>query len=131
MSQNKIDELLLDYRNSLKRLEESLGEDLSISSTILDGTIQRFEFTFELAWKFLRAILVYRGIDVNSPRNTIKEAFREKLIQDGEAWIEMLEDRNSTSHTYDEILAKEIYSKVKNNHFIYLKKLEKIDVSEI
>ena len=125
MNQNKINEIWTDYKKSLERLNESLHEDLSVSSSILDGTIQRFEFCFELAWKLMKAVLQYKGIEVNSPRAAIKEAYRNNIIQDGDGWIKMLDDRNLTSHTYDEELAKEIYKKIKQFHFKLLQDLVK------
>ena len=125
MNQNKINEVCTDYKKSLERLNESLHEDLSISSSILDGTIQRFEFGFKLAWKLMKAILQYKGIEVNSPRAAIKEAYRNNIIRDGDGWIKMLDDRNLTSLTYDEESAKEIYKKIKQFHFKLLQALVK------
>ena len=124
MSLNKANELYLDYQNSLDRLAESLSEDLSVSSTILDGTIQRFEFTFELAWKLMREVLEDRGVFVNSPKMAIKYAFKEQFFEDGQGWIDMLDDRNLTSHTYKQDLAKEIYERIKNKHYVLLKELK-------
>lgn len=124
MNQNKIKEILEDYKKCLSKLREVLNEDLSKGGFVIDAAIQRFEFTFELAWKLLRAILLYRGIETNSPRSAIKEAYREKLIIDGDSWIEMLEDRNKTSHTYDENEAKVIYTKIKNVHLNLFNSLE-------
>jgi nucleotidyltransferase substrate binding protein (TIGR01987 family) len=69
-----------------------------------EGAIQRFEYTFELAWKTLKDYLVYNGVafDQITPRSVIKQAFAAKIIQDGQTWIEMLDQRSLMSHTYDD-----------------------------
>jgi nucleotidyltransferase substrate binding protein (TIGR01987 family) len=67
-----------------------------------EGLIQRFEYTFELAWKTLKDYLEAQGISASFPRDVIKEAFRAGVIEDGETWLEMLDKRNQLSHTYDE-----------------------------
>ena len=92
-----------------------------------DGTIQRFEFTFELLWKALKAILQYKGIECNSPRDCIKKAFLYGVIDDDEILLDMLEDRNLSSHTYDEATAREIFGRIKN---FYLKTLEELKLEE-
>ena len=79
----------------------------------IDATIQRFEFTFELAWKFLNDFFFGRGLELNYPKEIIKEAFVVNLINDESIWIKMLRDRNMTSHAYDEKLADEIFSRIK------------------
>ncbi len=117
MSPERIKELYQDFNNALGRLKEALSQDLSKGSIVVDGTIQRFEFTFELAWKLIKNILNYNGIAVESPRPVIKEAFKAKVIKDGQEWINMLEDRNKTSHLYDEKQALKIYEKIKNDHY--------------
>jgi len=123
---NKIKDLHIDFSRALERLHEAIKEDISDKGGIVaDGTIQRFEFTFELAWKLARAALAHDGIDADTPRLVIKEAYRAKLIQDGEAWIDMLEDRNRSSHIYDEKQAFKIYSKIKSSHFKILEDFEK------
>ena len=68
-----------------------------------EGVVQRFEYTFELAWKTLKDYLVYTGIsfDQITPRSVIKQAFAAKLIQDGQGWIDMLDHHNLMSHTYN------------------------------
>lgn len=69
-----------------------------------EGVIQRFEFTFELAWKTLKDYLQHSGIQLQhiTPREVIKQAFAAGIIEDGMVWINMLEQRNLLSHTYDE-----------------------------
>ena len=68
-----------------------------------EGAIQRFEYTFELAWLTLKDRLEYAGVTLSeiTPRNVIREAFAAKLIADADAWMDMLVDRNLMSHTYD------------------------------
>ncbi|MDQ7032948.1 MAG: HI0074 family nucleotidyltransferase substrate-binding subunit [Desulfonauticus sp.] len=78
-----------------------------------DGVIQRFEFTVELLWKTLKSILFYQGIECYSPRNCIKEAFKANIIEDDEILLDMLEDRNISSHIYDRQTSEEIFRRIK------------------
>ena len=66
------------------------------------GLIQFFEVAFELSWKTLKDYLEAGGFQVKSPREVLKQAFQSGIIQDGHAWMEALEDRNLTAHTYNE-----------------------------
>lgn len=69
-----------------------------------EGVIQRFKFTFELAWKTLKDYLENEGVifEQITPRQVIKQAFSSKIIHEGELWIDMLTDRNLMTHTYDQ-----------------------------
>jgi nucleotidyltransferase substrate binding protein (TIGR01987 family) len=121
MDKQRWKEKLAAFKNALDRLGEGLEED-PINPLMIDGVIQRFEFSYELAWKTMKYFLEYQGIEgVKSPRTTIKEAFSFGLIEDGDQWIDMLKDRNLTSHTYDEERAKRIYNKIKSRHYQNLK----------
>ena len=84
-----------------------------------EGVIQRFEYTFELAWNTLKDRLEYDGIVFNTvtPRSVIRQAFQSGIIGDGETWLDMLTDRNLSSHTYD---AARIEAVLKNIHDRYL-----------
>ena len=88
--------------NATERLKEALQE--TENDIIIDGTLHRFEFTFELAWKTMKDYLEYSGIieGIGSPREIIKTAFANGIIEDGEKWINMMLARNSLSHLYDE-----------------------------
>ena len=116
MKPDRVNELQADYGAALGRLEAALGQDPRTTDLVVDGTIQRFEFAFELAWKLMQAILKVHGIEAASPRTAIKEAFRVGWLPDGEGWIDMLEDRNKTSQLYDETAAQAIYDKIKRQH---------------
>lgn len=61
-----------------------------------------FEFSFELAWKVLKDFLESEGFLVASPKATLRQAFQSGYIKDGEEWLQALQDRNMTVHTYDE-----------------------------
>jgi nucleotidyltransferase substrate binding protein (TIGR01987 family) len=76
------------------------------------GSIQYFEFTFELAWKTMKRILSHRGLNLNSPKSTFREAAKEGFINNPEMWFEFLEDRNNTVHTYNRKTADAIFAKL-------------------
>ena len=67
-----------------------------------EGLIQRFEYTFELAWKTLKDYLESQEVDAKFPREVIKASFQYELIEDGDIWMDMLEKRNLLAHTYNE-----------------------------
>lgn len=69
-----------------------------------EGLIQRFEYSYELAWKTLKDYLEYNGIMLEqiTPRYVVKKALAAKIITDGQAWIDMIEHRNLLSHTYSQ-----------------------------
>jgi nucleotidyltransferase substrate binding protein (TIGR01987 family) len=81
---------------------------------IIDACIQRFEFTFELAWKLLKDYFALEGILLNFPKEVLKEAYAIGLIEHEQLWLQMLNDRNLSSHTYNEKLADEIFQHIKN-----------------
>lgn len=85
---------------------------------IRDSLIQRFEFTYELTHKTLREFMKYLGVTLENsfPRTIFKKAYVNNLISDDKVWINLLEDRNSTSHIYSENLAKEIADRIKNQY---------------
>jgi nucleotidyltransferase substrate binding protein (TIGR01987 family) len=123
MKKERLYEKLEDYKRASKRLDEAIKLEIH-HDIIYDAVIQRFEFTFELSWKLMKIFLEYVGVsEIKSPRATIREAFTYGLIEDGDEWIDMMIDRNKTSHIYDEEEAKLIYMKIKNKYNELLKQL--------
>lgn len=102
-----------DLGQALQKLNLMIHEPIDRNSYVIDATIQRFEFSVELFWKTLKKICESEGLEVNSPRSTLQKAYSLGLIQDDKLWLDMMEDRNLTSHTYREGLAREIYSRIK------------------
>jgi len=92
---------------AVARLREALAE-LDRNPLALDAAIQRFEFSYELAWKALKAHLLVEGTNVASPREAFSQAYVQQWIANEDVWLAMLADRNRTSHTYEESLAREI-----------------------
>jgi nucleotidyltransferase substrate binding protein (TIGR01987 family) len=88
------------------------------------GVIQAYEFTFELGWKTLKDFLEENLIIAPFPREAIKEAFRSGLIQDGDAWMDMLEKRNLMSHSYDEKQATLALRLIRDRYFPILRALK-------
>ncbi|MDL1969972.1 MAG: nucleotidyltransferase substrate binding protein [Candidatus Desulfofervidaceae bacterium] len=101
-------EILTSFEKALMRLEEALKQHPT--SLERDAAIQRFESTFELAWKSIQRFLRSEGISCRSPKGCFREAFRYGLIRDDPLWLRMIEDRNLTVHTYDEKIAEKVYN---------------------
>jgi nucleotidyltransferase substrate binding protein (TIGR01987 family) len=82
------------------------------------GVIQAFEFTFEQSWKALQFVAQNRGVEVGSPKNAFTFAMQNKLIDSAheKTWLEMLEDRNLTSHTYKKELADQVFERIRRNY---------------
>ena len=74
------------------------------------GTIQAFEYCFELTWKIMKRLLEGRGKIANSPRETFRMAALEGFISDPELWFDFLKKRNITVHTYNQIEAEQVLS---------------------
>ncbi|MBV1821877.1 nucleotidyltransferase substrate binding protein, partial [Bacteroidales bacterium MSK.15.36] len=103
-----------NFIKALNKLKEGLTQYNEKNELLRDGIIQRFEFTFELAWKTLKEVFEDEGlIGLNSPKSVLKEAFSAGIIQDEKLWMNMLMDRNSTSHMYSESNAIEICKNIK------------------
>lgn len=113
-----------DYHKALHRLEIALTKTLDEDDLYLDATIQHFEFTFELAWKLMKAVLEYEGIEATSPRSSIREAWKQHLIGDAEKWLDMQVKRNLSSHTYNEETAQDIYRHIKEDYIVLLQDLD-------
>lgn len=110
----KFDEKYEKLALAVRRLREGADEYAqNRSTTMRDGVIQRFEFCTELAWKATREYLIDQGYtDLNSPKAVMKQAYADGLISDGELWAALLNDRNLTSHIYDEATASAVFGRI-------------------
>jgi len=116
------------YTKALAALERSVttAQERNLNEMEEQGFVQSFEFTFELSWKLLKDYLESKGFkDFHGSRDCFRLAFQEGLINDGEVWMEMIDTRNRSSHTYDENITKEIISLVLSTYFSMLEKLSR------
>lgn len=90
-----------------------LGKTKTLSDLEKQGYIQAFEFTHELAWNVIKDYFEYQGqSQITGSRDAAREAFNKGLIENGNAWMEMIKSRNLSSHTYNETVSKEITEKI-------------------
>lgn len=115
-------EALLILENAIKRLAEALKIDPKTTPIAVDAVIQRFEFCHELFWKTLKKLLLEENIDVQSPKQVLQQAYALGWIKNEDLWLQMSQDRNLTSHTYQEKLALEIYQQIP----VYLKEMQTV-----
>jgi len=93
-----------NFQRAFLLLREALENDLqSLNQLEKEGIIQRFEYTFELAWKVLKDKMEFDGIvlDQISPKAVVRQAYASKYINHAQEWLQMIGDRNLMSHTYD------------------------------
>jgi nucleotidyltransferase substrate binding protein (TIGR01987 family) len=115
-----------NFERAFLLLKEAFGQDAGEMSDLeKEGAIQRFKYTFELAWKTLKDYLVYSGVvfDQITPRSVIKQAFTAKIIKDGQTWIDMLEKRNLMSHTYDDESFQIAFSSISQSYLIAIEQV--------
>ena len=115
-----------NFRRAYILLRDAFDDGVeALSQLEREGVIQRFEYTFELAWLTLKDKLEYDGVVLSTvtPRNVIREAFQAKLIEDGDAWIDMLTDRNLMSHTYDFDRFEEVICRISKRYLTILSDL--------
>ena len=107
MTENDLGEMLNTWEKAIGTFREVLA--LAETPVVRDAAIKRFEYNFELAWKNIRQFALTEGADCNSPKGSLKEAFKLGWIKDSEVWLDMLDDRNQTAHTYREATAELVY----------------------
>ena len=95
-----------------------LARQRQLSKLEAQGLIQGFEYTHELAWNTLKDFLEERGVrNLYGSRDTTRSAFRTGLIENGDTWMEMIQSRNLTTHTYNESTAAQIVEAILNTYF--------------
>lgn len=109
---------VLDITESDRHVDE-------LSDLEMEGLVQRFEYTFELAWKVLQDLLKYKGYEfVQGPNGTLAQALEDGMISDHDGWRQMARARNTTAHTYNEEDVKEVAYDIYDKYAFLLKELD-------
>ena len=114
-----------NYQKALQRLKDNieyfstfLAENTTPVDILKQGLIQSFEFTHELAWNVMKDYAVYQGnSEIRGSRDAVRYSAQVGLISDGFGWMEMIQSRNSSSHTYNEDTANEITEHIISKYF--------------
>ena len=117
----------LNFKKALGQLKQAidLNEERSLTDLEQQGLIQRFEFTYELAWNTLKDYIEYQGeTDIKGSRDAFRLAFQRGIITKGQKWIDMIGSRRDSVHTYDEAMSKNVVKQVVDEYFPIFKQLE-------
>lgn len=104
-----------ELKKAIQTLEEAIHFSEQITSNEVqfkiarDACIQRFEYCIELAWKVSVKIL---GSLTKFPKQAVREMARADLISSAEVWLDFIEARNSSSHSYDEETAQAVFKQI-------------------
>ncbi|SNR97585.1 nucleotidyltransferase substrate binding protein, HI0074 family [Belliella buryatensis] len=115
-----------NYQKAFSQLKAAI-EDNGVNpiDIIKEGILQRFEFTHELAWKVMKDYLEFEGIqNITGSRSATREAFNIGLIQKGQIWMDMIESRNKTVHTYNQDVLIVEFKKVVEDYFVLFEAFE-------
>lgn len=123
MSKNEVLYSVEQYEKALQRLKEAVEKAKDGDELKQDGAIQRFEFTFELMWKTLKVYFAYMGKRLANPRDTLQEAFRQQFFTDEQLFLDMLDDRNTSTHTYDFATTRRIFSHIESRYLSAMESL--------
>jgi len=104
-----------NYKKALATLKSAVELAAARNLTDLEkqGMIQGFEFTFEMAWNVMKDYLEEQGVTgIMGSKNAVRHAFNKDLIEDGQAWMDMIKGRNLASHSYDEKTAEKLLKEI-------------------
>jgi nucleotidyltransferase substrate binding protein (TIGR01987 family) len=116
-----------NFRKSLAKLEQAIhaGQLDPLNELEKEGLIQRFEYTFELAWKTLQDLLKHKGyMDIAGPNPTLEQAFQDGYFVDGHVWKQMKKSRDLSTRTYNEETAENIFESIRDRYSEAFKALE-------
>ena len=149
--------IVLEKYQTLERAIKSFGDSIAIYETLAklqkhknnkammygldfeeiflgmrDSVIQRFEYSTDLLWKYLKIYLeevLGLTLEVNSPKNIIRLCAKIGLLHEPESELaqEMIEQRNLTSHIYREEIAQMLMREVQSYAKLLETMLEKCD----
>ncbi len=113
-----------NYKKALSQLEEFLVKK-QLSKLETQGLIKAFEYAYELAWNTIKDVYEAQGEStIQGSKDAIRLAFKRGLVEDGEIWMDMVQSRIQTSHTYNQETANEVVNAIVSKYAIQFKKLK-------
>jgi nucleotidyltransferase substrate binding protein (TIGR01987 family) len=109
-----------NFNSALAQLAQAivLSHQRELSNLEQQGTIQAFEYTYEIAWNLLKDFYEYQGTQgIQGSRDAVREAFNKGLITEGEVWFDMIKKRSLTVHTYNQELSQEIFASIVTSYY--------------
>lgn len=123
-----------NFDGALVLLREGIAllDDATLPPIVREGVIQRFEYTFELAWKTLKDYLVFRKVTLErfGPADVIRAAFATGYITDGDIWMEALDARNQMSHVYRQQAFDRVLDALRHRYFARFEELHEMLLAE-
>ncbi len=118
-----------NYKKALAKLQDAVNELLEQGDAMKDleveGMIQRFEFTYELAWNTIKDFYEDQGESgIQGSKDAFRMAFQRGLTHDGQIWMDMIEVRKLTVHTYDETISDNVSEKIKDQYIHLFNQLQ-------
>jgi nucleotidyltransferase substrate binding protein (TIGR01987 family) len=116
-----------NYRKALAQLRSAveLAATRSLSDLEMQGLVQAFGYTYELAWNTIKDFYENQGeTGIQGSRDAFRLAFRRGLVENGETWMQMIKDRARTSHTYNEQTVECIVSDILSLYYNEFNRLE-------
>ena len=128
----KLSQAMLLVSNKRAQIQDPGELAIITQEVVKEGIIQRFEYTHELAWNVIKDYAFYQGNStIGGSRDATREALQLQLLENGHVWMEMIASRNSTSHTYDEDIANDIFKRISESYYPEFLKFQRIMESKL
>lgn len=116
----RLEQRFSNYNKALNKLSQAVTQagDKGLSELEVEGLIQRFEYTYELAWKTLQDFIKHQGYtEINGPGQVLNQALEMGLINNPQSWRRLKKSRELTSHTYDSKTARIIADAITKEYY--------------
>src|SRR5258708_4787975 len=109
--ESRLDQKIANFKKAVEALDRSVRSPVAEPRDI-SGIIKDFEIAYELGWKALKAFLEGQGHETKSAKDVFAQAYQLHYLADEAVWLEIINDRNLTVHTYDETLARQLMDRI-------------------
>jgi len=113
----------VNFKKAFIKLKAAIDKFDELDDLAKEGMVQRFEYTYELAWKTQKDFIESKGEPEKYQKDVLKKAFQLEIIDNGEIWLDMLSKRNLMAHTYNETTFKEVVTDIITKYYPEIEKL--------